>query len=382
MSTDLETDLRREFDAVHAPSDLTFSPESVLRQGKRTILRRRIIAAGSAAMAVALVAGGAALTRPDDKALPLPASTRATTPATGIVRAAGGSPSGVYSVEFNRDIRVSSNVRYVFTPPGGTEQQVGTSSAGKPGQKPDAVWRSGIVAGHPFTFGLVPSPARNFGVKFADGGSYGVGFEELKGTGYTMFYVDYSGSPKKPSRPSDIASIRWSGPTGIVDGVEGDHRVTGRELFLSKTVSVEMLMKPGDGGRTTISGNTFTHDEGSAYGMELTVATTDASGAAVVTGREPFVRPNAKGVDVLSSGPPIAAGILPPGATDIGVVLTTGAAASPSIVSEHLPDGRVIFAIKAEGPSPTLPSQDSIKAVTWTNADGTQGRIDVTQKQS
>ena len=41
---------------------------------------------------------------------------------------------------------------------------------------------------------------------------------------------------------------------------------------------------------------------------------------------------------------------------------------------------RVIFAIKAEGPSPTLPSQDSIKAVTWTNADGTPGRIDVTQK--
>ena len=32
MSTDLETDLRREFDAVRPPAGLTFSPESVLEQ--------------------------------------------------------------------------------------------------------------------------------------------------------------------------------------------------------------------------------------------------------------------------------------------------------------------------------------------------------------
>ena len=69
MSTDLEADLRREFDTVGAPSGLTFSPESVLRQGNRTIRRHRIIAAGSAAMAVVLVAGGAALTRPHDTAV-------------------------------------------------------------------------------------------------------------------------------------------------------------------------------------------------------------------------------------------------------------------------------------------------------------------------
>ena len=380
MSTDFESDLRREFDAVRAPSGLTFSPESVLRQGKRTILRRRIIAAGSAAMAVALVAGGAALTRPDDKALPLPASTRATAPATGIVRAAGGNPSGVYSVEFNRDIRVSSNVRYVFTPPGGTEQQVGTSSAGKPGQKPDAVWKSGIVAGHPFTFGLVPTPARNFGVTFADGGSYGVGYEELKGTGYTMFYVDYSSSPKKPSRPSDIASIRWSMPTGVVDGIEGDHRLTGRELFMSKTLSVEVVLQPTDGGRTTVFGDTWVHDAGGAVGMLLTAATTDPSGAAVVTGRQSIAQTEAKGVVFRNEGPPIAAGILPPGSSDLRVILTKGVAPSPIVVSETLPDGRLIFAIRAEGPRPSDPSTDSIQAVTWTNADGTPGRKDVNQK--
>ncbi|NMM22621.1 MAG: hypothetical protein HHJ11_03830 [Phycicoccus sp.] len=380
MSTDLETDLRREFDAVAAPGGLTFSPESVLREGNRAIRRNRILAVGSAAMAVALVAVGATLAnRPHDSAAPQPATRAAT---TGFVRVAGGNSSGVYSVEFNRDTRVSSNVRYFFTPPDGTEQQVGSSSTGKPGQKLDAVWKSGVVAGHPFTLGLVPSPARNVNINFADGGSYGWGYEELKGTGYTMFYVDYSVSPKKPSRPSEIASIRWSGSTGIVDGIEGDHRLTGRELFLSKTVSVEVVLQPADGGRTTVFGNTFVRDaDGSAYGVKLAFATTDASGVAVVTGREPFVRPNAKGVNVLSSGPPIAAGILPPGATDIAVVLTTGAAASPSLVSEHLPDGRVIFAIKAEGPHPSLPSKDSIKAVTWTNADGTQGRVDVTQEQ-
>jgi hypothetical protein len=54
MSTDLEADLRREFDAACAPSGLTFSPDSVVRKGKRTILRRRLIAGGSAAIAVVL----------------------------------------------------------------------------------------------------------------------------------------------------------------------------------------------------------------------------------------------------------------------------------------------------------------------------------------
>jgi hypothetical protein len=49
-------------------------------------------------------------------------------------------------------------------------------------------------------------------------------------------------------------------------------------------------------------------------------------------------------------------------------------------VSERLSDGRVIFAIKAESAQPSQPSKDSIKAVTWTNADGSQGRQDVTQK--
>jgi hypothetical protein len=35
----------------------------------------------------------------------------------------------------------------------------------------------------------------------------------------------------------------------------------------------------------------------------------------------------------------------------------------------------------SEGAQPSQPSKDSIKAVTWTNADGSQGRKDVTQKQ-
>jgi len=51
------------------------------------------------------------------------------------------------------------------------------------------------------------------------------------------------------------------------------------------------------------------------------------------------------------------------------------------VVSDRLPDGRVIFAIKAEKAHPTDPSTDSIKAITWTYADGSPGRMDVTQKQ-
>ena len=85
MTTDLEADLRREFDAAGRPAGLTFHAETVLRQGSRTVRRRRIIAVGSAAMAVALVATGASLfARPDDKALPLPASSTAAASGTDL----------------------------------------------------------------------------------------------------------------------------------------------------------------------------------------------------------------------------------------------------------------------------------------------------------
>jgi hypothetical protein len=180
MTTDLGADLRREFDAATPPSSLTFHPESVLRQGSRTIRRHRIIAAGSAAMAVALVAAGASLlTRPHDTAAPLPASHKAT---TGIVRAQADFSSGTAQVELNRDVSVESNVKYSYITLDGVRHDLGASSTGKPGQKPDATWRSAMVDGHPVTIGLVPSPARNLEVTFA-GSPHGISLDELKGTG-------------------------------------------------------------------------------------------------------------------------------------------------------------------------------------------------------
>jgi len=412
MTTDLEADLCREFDVARPPSTLTFSPDSVLRQGNRTIRRRRIIAAGSAAMAVAVVATGASLlTRPDDSALPLPASSTA---ATGIVRGPHwGAGDGVYDITFNRDTSVKSNVHYFFTPQGGQKKEVGSSSTGKPGQKPDAVWKSGIVDGRPFTIGLVPSPARAVAITFADGGSSNsaqtgsgrffraVGIEELKGTGFSVFYVDYTPTsggpfPKEPRRPSEIASIRWTGPTGIVDGIEGDHRLSGRTLTMGKGLAVEVVLRPGDDGRITVFGRTLVYPDVLrdvvGYTADLSLATTDISGAAVVTGRQPTTPypESPESPDPLSvggfippgGGVPIAAGILPPGAKEIGVILTTGVAPYPIVVSEVLADGRVIFAVKAqESAEPTGPRKASIKAITWTNADGTPGRMNVTQKQ-
>jgi hypothetical protein len=379
MSTDLEADLRREFDAVGAPGGLTFSPESILRQGNRTIRRHRLIAAGSAAMAVALVATGATLlTRPHDSAVPLPASSAA---ATGIVRAQVGTAYGVYEITFNRDTSVKPNVHYFFTPPGGQKKEVGSSSTGKPGQKPDAVWRSGIVDGHPVTIGLVPGTVPHLAITLV-GISYGYGTSEVEGTGYAMFGVDYTPPPdyadNTARRPSEIASIRWNGPNRVVDGIDGNHRLTGRVLDISKTLSVEVALRPGDGGRTTVLGRTFS---GGTEG-DLNSATTDPFGVAVVTGRQPMLRGTTKEVMITSDGPPIAVGLLPAGASGIRVILTTGEAASPVVVSERLPDGSVIFAVKVESAHPTDPSTDSIKAVTWTFADGSQGRMDVTQKQS
>jgi hypothetical protein len=389
MSTDLEADLRREFDAVGAPSGLTFSPESVLLQGKRTIFRGRIIAGGSAALAVVLVVAGASLmTRPDDRAAPQPA-TRTT---TGIVRAEVGLTFGTFQVELNRDPGIVSNVKYSFVTLDGQRHGAGGSSSHpKPGQTPDATWGSGMVDGHPVTIGLVPSPARNLEVTFADGRVNGIGTAELKGTGYWMFAVDYMvpeagandtarlGPPNKnqeATRTAEIASISWSGATGTVDGIAGDKRLTGRVLNLDKSASVKVVLRPGDAGRTTVSGQVVSQIGGGASTFSsLTLATTGPSGTAVVTGRQPIVGVN--GV-----GPPIAAGILPPGSSRIGVILTTDGVARPIIVSKRLPDGRMIFALKVAGTKATDPGKDSIKAVTWTNADGGEGRVDVTQKQS
>jgi len=401
MSTDLESDLRREFDAVGAPSGLTFSPESVLRQGKRTILRRRIIASGSAAIAVVLaVTGASLLTRPDDKAAPQPATRTAT---TGIVRAQAGFSSGTAQVDLNRDVSVESNVKYSYITLDGVRHHVGASSTGKPGQKPDATWRSAMVDGHPVTIGLVPSPARNLEVTFAGGSQHGISLGELKGTDYVMFAVDYTLSEKMPpnaavsgpvingprpqeaTRTSQIASISWAGPNGIVDGLAGDQRLTGRVLNIDKSVAVKVVLQPGDGGPTTVSGQVWIQigRGASSYSsfLSLSVATTDPSAAAVVTGRQPIVASSQSAV-VNPVGPPVAAGILPPGSSGIGVILTTDAVARPIIVSKRLNDGRVIFALKVASTNATDPGKDSIKAVTWTNADGSQGRMDVTQKQS
>ena len=378
MTTDLGADLRREFDAATSPSSLTFHPESVLRQGNWTIRRRRIIAAGSAAMAVGLVAVGATvMNRPHNTAAPQPATHTAT---SGIVRASLGSFPLTAEVEVNRDPRVKSNVQFVVVTNKG-RVVVGVASTAKPGQRAEAIWKSGMVAGHPFTFGLVPG--NDFDVKLVPGASYGFTNSEVKGTGYSVFSIMYkNGDQKEPARPAQIASISWSGPTGIVDGIEGDHRLSGQILRLDSSESVKLVLRPGVGGRTTVSGEDRLRDSSGGASTPQTVATTDASGVAVVTGRYLIVRVATPVPIVSAEGAPIAAGILPPGASNIGAILTAGEAVNPVVVLVRLPDGRVSFAVKAESAHPSVPSKDSIKAVTWTNADGTQGRKDVTQQQS
>jgi hypothetical protein len=394
MSTDLETDLRREFDTIRAPSTLTFSPESVLHKGERTIRRRRLIAAGSTAIAVALVAGGATLlTRPHDSAAPLPAAHTAT---TGIVRAETAPLiwGGQLEVGFDRDTRVGSNVRYSVVGRDGQRHELGVSSTSKPGQEPTATWKSGMVDGHPVTIGVFPGQIFDaLTITFANGISYPVGSEELKGTGYMMFYVDYTAlAPEgEPRRPSEIASIRWSGPSGAIEGVVGDHRLSGRVFSLSQTLSnrivapsqtlsVDVVLRPAGSGRTTVFGQTHLTDSSFWYGYDLSAATTDSSGAAVATGRTATLK-TVKGLRIGTAGAPIAAGILPPGSSVIGVVLTTNDAVAGVAVSDRLRDGSVIFAINGDISRSPDPSKDSIKAVTWTNADGTPGRIAVTQKQ-
>jgi RNA polymerase sigma-70 factor (sigma-E family) len=396
MSTDLESDLRREFDTVRTPGGLMFSPDAVTRTGRRTILRRQIIATGSAAMAVALVATGASLlTRPDDRAAPRPATRTAT---TGIALGQTAHLWGGQSeVRFNRDPRAQSNVRFSVLGKNGKRHELGVASTGKPGQPPTAVWKSAMVDGHPVTIGLYPGRQVDWlTIAFAKEAQYPIGSEELKGTGFSMFYIDYSVAPHETeaTQPSQIASISWAGPDGVVDGTEGAHRLTGRVLNLNKSVSVKVVLRPGDDRRALVSAPAVIQLGGGGSSSaaldflgglsKMTVASTDPSGAAVVTGRTPFLQ-NAtiKGVPTaeVHGGGPLAAGVLPPGATAVGVVLTTNEARTGLAVTKRLPDGRVVFALNASFGRSAHPAKDSIKAVTWTNADGTLGRIAVTQKQ-
>ena len=387
MTVDLEGDLRREFDAATSPTSLTFHPESIVRQGNRSIRRHRIVAGGSAAMAVALVAGGASLmTRTHDLAAPQPAASTASTATTGIVRAQTPfmQGSGSAQVEFNRDPSVSLNVKFSIKAQDGRLHEVGRSSAGKPGQKADATWRSAIVDGHPVTIGLLPGSPTNF--RATGGGTEMSTGADLKGTGYTMFYVNYTPvrpDLKKPAHPPEFTRLWWTDANGIIDGIEGDHRLTGRVLTLSSTQLVAVVLRPEVGSRTSVFGSSTLRVDGSGGQYDLSAATTDPTGVAVVTGRQPtFSRVLKVPKLITAQGPPNAAGILPAGASDIRVILTTNAVATGLAVTRRLPDGRVVFAIPAEGAQPSNPSKDSIKAVTWTNADGSQGRKNVTQHEN
>jgi len=383
MTTDLEADLRREFDAASPPQSLSFSPEAILRQGSRTVRRRRILAAGSCAVAVALVATGATLlTRPENRAAPQPAIDTKT---SGIVLADLDSYPLTAHVELNRDPTVKSNVQFVVV----TDKRrvvVGVASTAKLGQRAEATWKSGMVAGRPFTFGLVPGS--DFDVRLAAGADYGISSAEVKDTGYSAFSVAYqNGDELGAARPAQIASITWSGPDGIVDGIEGGQRLSGQILRLDSSASEKLVFRPGKGASTTVSGEARLRTSNGGYSTPQTVATTDSAGVAVVSGRYPverwaFIDPahKRKGWLVGYDGAPIVAGLLPPGASNVGVLLTKGEALNPVVVLKSLPDGRVVFAVKAESAHPSTPSKDSIKTVTWTNADGSRGQRNVTQE--
>jgi hypothetical protein len=249
-----------------------------------------------------------------------------------------------------------------------------------------------MVDGHPVTIGVFPGGEGDMpALSFANRISYPIGAEALRGTGYTMFYVDYAGlanEKEQAVRPSEIASIRWTGASGVIDGVEGDHRLIGRLFTLRQTpttqsqvLSVEVVLRPAGGGRTTVFGQTHLTEDLGGYGLDLNAATTDPSGVAVAMGRMPNIT-LVQGQRTAGPGAPIAAGILPPGSSFIGVILDTNLAVPGVAVSDRLPDGRVIFATTQLDVSRSPdPGSYSIKTVTWVNADGTRGRVDVTQKR-
>ena len=101
----------------------------------------------------------------------------------------------------------------------------------------------------------------------------------------------------------------------------------------------------------------------------------------MATDRQPFLQ-TLKAEQGTNYGPDLAArGILPPRGGEHRGDETSGCdIATRRAVQQRLPDGRVIFAMSAGFAHPADPGKDSIKAVTWTNADGTQDRVPLAQE--
>src|SRR4029079_2734227 len=94
-----------------------------------------------------------------------------------------------FQIEVTRNVQVGPNIRLFVVTKDGPRRELGAWSI-KPGQKPDAIWKSGMLAGHPFTVGLIPGKGAD--VTLVDGANYTIMWDEVLGTGYTMFAVRYT----------------------------------------------------------------------------------------------------------------------------------------------------------------------------------------------
>ncbi|GAA1232144.1 hypothetical protein [Oryzihumus leptocrescens] len=361
MTTRLEDDLRAALSGATAPSALSFDPDAVLRQGRRTVHTRRAIRAcvvGLVTLAVAAT-GVAVATR--DQARPRPAGpARSTTPAGLRPSATLGWGTDRFGVDYlTRDGLGGYDIR-VYRLKNGVREQLGAwGGSGSPAASvlfgPGAAGVDGTVV----HVGVAPSGISGLRPFFsagdqapADPARWEVRTAPLGGTGFEAVAVRFTST-------ADVQHLAGFDYTGV----DGSLKVTGG--VETGTVAPVTLLT-GDEAAL------WADEYGSTWGIH----------AAGVTRADDLPKDGTallSAMTVGAEGSPhfhrLVYGLLPRGVTKVQQVrytLAPGASARGDLELRDLGSAGTAFLLELSSIDPDATRQ--VTSITWTTFDGRSGR--------
>ena len=216
MSTRLEDDLRSALADATPPPALSFDPEAVLRQGRRTVRIHRTARASAVTLAAALVAavgagvlGGGVLGGARRPAGPADGSGPGVQPPVTATLGIGGQR---YVVSLGFDPKDDTNLDFYRLDGSGHRQQLGGSSTKGLGAD-QATW--GYGPGSTVVLGVVPAGAR--AVRAVSGvdeaARVPVSTRALPGTPFEAFAAQV---PAARSDEAPLSRVTWTSSAGVL----------------------------------------------------------------------------------------------------------------------------------------------------------------------
>ena len=210
MSTELEDDLRAAL-AGAAPPALTFDPDTVLRQGRRTVRTHRTIRASAVALAVALIAAVGVGVLGGERRLGGPADGAGPgvrPPVIGTLVLGGQR----YAVSIGFDPKDDTNLDFYRLDGSGHRQKLGGSSTKGLGAD-QATW--GYGPGSTVVLGVLPAGAR--AVRAVSGvdeaARVPVSTKALPGTPFEAFAAQV---PAAKGDEAPLSRLAWVSSAGVV----------------------------------------------------------------------------------------------------------------------------------------------------------------------